>query len=1336
MCNVGKDGIRSPYSVTTLTAQTGGTVHRVSHRNTRIINLDHLFLPEPKDDVVLVRDTEGPNGTSWLSSSRLRSTLPRFSRNRGRSSFGFPATTSMVSLSLRPPPSLSSPYSQTQAIQAYHSPYSSNTGSLRSRAANAIEAVHQFARSSFEAQRDMSTNPAADPFGGFTHYGLMRPPLATIEDVHEAGAETAEPEIQNPVRAADPYTQHVLHAAPSFESTSTARMPGASTPTPKFSTMQGVETSIRTIFAAFDAFQMLNDPYVNEEYGVLKLPPRAVSTVLPNDDPRFVLWGLPAKFELPQREQSPSRLRSGSDPTGSSSRPESIESVGRRPLVLAATIERWIAQLSSERNAEDLQIFFLTYRAFISSMDLLHILISRFHWTLDPSSSTSLPHPHNSGDLNGVLATIRMRTFLLFEYWLGHFFSFDFISNPKLGIVLTTWLNALHRSPLLDSRADAQGLAKKLAKLIVRMKTRHWDEGFSRLPSHIRRNIIDGIIQPLPPPSLGCSVLLPLLFKGHDIFQHPSRINLEDVDLDFSIPPPDGWGENDAGSPLRLQAIPPHGLLSSTNVNDLNDLLTDDFEAHAHMRLHSSLGIRPTSPPLPPMHRHGKLSRVILGTVGKVFRIGRHRHSSGLPLKEDDLPEDDLQLDADGNLIKVTEDDRTSSSLASLDTHFKNPPSLFLTSEAPSTPSLTDVSGTLDSRSMRFEEGPSEDYRRGDSLGDPNPLQAAQPEGARKSEEASSSMSAPMSLHQHSPQSLRSSSVFLRNARSSITSWRSSMSSLGNLLPRRSVAQATYPYPPGLLNVVSIDDYESDGSDADPRSKLRPTRRRLPRRDDATFVRRSVYSTSSGVNSTLSEGASSAHDAEDRRIGQRSLKMWHLRPVQRNFVQKESGRGDPEDALRRLEGQVDAKMIEENHQKIDDWLNWVERREAGEATDTGSLDEFQSDSDEDEYGFPVDVIHDESTAADDSDTPPVPAGSQEPALDSGKSDDLTFPEPETSEERTSTHPNAADAATAGPRLVATQVPQVAPSSPHHSFILDFSAQEIAEQMTVVDHEMFEKIQFHHLLSLDWAKPDLLSKSWIEFIKERSRLEFEAGQYPERNIQKINDVAAVRVRAHSVTRFVSTEIAQSLLSERSSLFCKFVRVAWKLYLINNYSSLVAVLAGLLKSQTRSAMAEANCTLPIWESRVLADLMAFTSKADNFSYVRKKVESLAGMRNHPPSLPKHQETQILACIPLLSVYFNAMYDLLLLPNYIDPSALYKRIGPNDNLLHPELFDELPELPDGATLKPLINVQKQRFIAWLIKDFAEGQLLTRKYNYPRHSQLYIRIWQLGDKKPLRTS
>ena len=414
----------------------------------------------------------------------------------------------------------------------------------------------------------------------------------------------------------------------------------------------------------------------------------------------------------------------------------------------------------------------------------------------------------------------------------------------------------------------------------------------------------------------------------------------------------------------------------------------------------------------------------------------------------------------------------------------------------------------------------------------------------RRSKDGTSSVSIPSGLQQESPHSLRHASMLLRNARSSIASWRSSMSSLGNLLPRRSMAQVTYPYPPGLLNVVSIDDYESEESDSGPHSKLQPTRRRLPRRDDVAFVRRSVYSTSSGVNSALSEGTS---DADDRRKGKRSLKMWHLRPVQRGFVESGPGRGDPEDALRKLEGQVDSRVIEENHQKVDNWLNWVDSREADPNADTGSVEDLHSESDEDEPAS--EMIQDGLGVPAGSEVTPDPVRSEDEPVEEATTNIDGLPEAsseleqKSGQESVGIETGAPSFVSSQPLPVATIVLPVSSNVPHHSFILDFTAQEIAEQMTVVDHEMFEKIQFHHLLSLDWARPDLLSKPWIEFIKERSRLEYEAGQYPERNIQKINDVAAVRVRAYSVTRFVSSEITQSLPSERSALFCKFIRVAW-------------------------------------------------------------------------------------------------------------------------------------------------------------------------------------------------
>ena len=54
---------------------------RISHSTTQIIHFDHLSLPELKDDALLEHDMAGPNTAFWMSSSRLRSVLPRISRN-------------------------------------------------------------------------------------------------------------------------------------------------------------------------------------------------------------------------------------------------------------------------------------------------------------------------------------------------------------------------------------------------------------------------------------------------------------------------------------------------------------------------------------------------------------------------------------------------------------------------------------------------------------------------------------------------------------------------------------------------------------------------------------------------------------------------------------------------------------------------------------------------------------------------------------------------------------------------------------------------------------------------------------------------------------------------------------------------------------------------------------------------------------------------------------------------------------------------------------------------------------------------------------------------------
>lgn len=209
-------------------------------------------------------------------------------------------------------------------------------------------------------------------------------------------------------------------------------------------------------------------PEANENGTVIKLSLAVDESAAPRDDPRFVLWGeaMPENdvddyysrsrdsftgtsgnasnsmaSSLASRRRSSQASRMRSPATSSSSR---VPVVGRRVL-LAATIERWIAQLTSELNYDEMLSFFLTYRTYISGVDLCHLLICRFHWALQKPGSR-----HDEK----IRRIVRVRTFVAIRYWMLTFFAVDFVPNRELRLLISDWLNALIQDPILTTHID------------------------------------------------------------------------------------------------------------------------------------------------------------------------------------------------------------------------------------------------------------------------------------------------------------------------------------------------------------------------------------------------------------------------------------------------------------------------------------------------------------------------------------------------------------------------------------------------------------------------------------------------------------------------------------------------------------------------------------------------------------------------------------------------------------------------------------------------------------------------------------------------------------------
>lgn len=192
----------------------------------------------------------------------------------------------------------------------------------------------------------------------------------------------------------------------------------------------------------------------------IKLSIKSEETAAPKDDPRFVIWGEVETDDIDDTSRASitdfSSTHSGVSRRRSSKRhtvaaPENPRvriSTGEGPkkVLVAATIERWIAQLTSELNYDELLIFFLTYRTYISAEDLGHLLICRFHWALGQPTST-----HDEM----VRRIVRVRTFIAIRYWLLTFFTVDFVPNRELRLLFASWLNSLLKDPILDRHKDA-----------------------------------------------------------------------------------------------------------------------------------------------------------------------------------------------------------------------------------------------------------------------------------------------------------------------------------------------------------------------------------------------------------------------------------------------------------------------------------------------------------------------------------------------------------------------------------------------------------------------------------------------------------------------------------------------------------------------------------------------------------------------------------------------------------------------------------------------------------------------------------------------------------------
>ncbi|KDQ17002.1 hypothetical protein BOTBODRAFT_222502 [Botryobasidium botryosum FD-172 SS1] len=1166
-------------------------------------------------------------------------------------------------------------------------------------------------------------------------------------------------------------------------------------------------------------------------------------TAVPKDDPRFVIWGdihlddsAANANAVSASEASLARKKSLKSSVSSSVSEVASSPVSpAKKVILAASIERWIAQLTSEIDYDELLNFFLAYRAYISSVDLCHLLICRFHWALEPTGT--------SQD-DTVRKIVRVRTFIAIRYWLMTFFRFDFLPNQELCRLFTTWLNTLPKDEVVSKNADALNIVRKLKKVVRECKA-----------TYVRQGSFESVERPF-------SSITSVMSAPPRTFKPSMDLDDPDVDLDFAPRPPSVSVRPRIPNfnALNVDNPPTHRRHStalgtstsgvspaeSANIRELGSLLSPAEGAPPAQALLPPLSIlgsaKSAAPNIPtanhlPM-QHSALSRAFVNTIGRLGRWKRvlnNRSSVPAPLGCTDIGQFDLETA--GDLLTVHGGVEQYLRMLNLTSGGEGGAEPTINGNGSGNVSMVEVREVAESEIDQGPIRPSIEVKRASLASEGGKrLSLASSKLAKESVRMEEAVQVPPMRRAGSGVETFVVEVPRDNTRQSEESRRSlSESGLGAISPRTSISISSRGHGHGrklshrFPEIVPLDDFELSSSESEteyvPRVKAKALPRRLPTRKDFEFVRRSKDTVSSlgirssGTQSSVASG-SLMSTASGGLFDHGGIKPWQIELINMESDDEEEP-GDAEAALRRLEGQIDAEAQRAKAEKVDGWMKVVsERRRQGMIGEFYVPDPDQSSRVtsgsflEDEQ--PVSAITSPPTepnttmsdvssvsqslqSLDDMDTDTRNSGiilDMQDAIESSvleraeqmetptlgsMSGDGRFKMPlAVLPTKTPTRPSSSEGARAptsrptsqhsavspppalsrktsflrtlstraapqlGPKLGHASIPTV-----HRSFILLFRSEMLAQHFCMIDRELFLAIKFEELVLSSWAKeldePNVLD--WGQFLKDKLKLRAAALDPRRPGENKITDVMAARARFSLMANFTSSEIVLSPAPERAMVFGKFIRIAWKLYRHNNFSSLVALIAGLQSQWVTSAMQRSWGRVGMWEMRVFADLKAFTSPSENFKYIRQATVALADSRswktqeaigqtvsnvNSPPSGPKNKE-QDSYCVPFLGMYLSELSEYAHLPDYVDPTSPNEAVtvDPATGMLsppvHPEVFSTLAPLPPSVSLEPLINVHKQRLIAKIVKSVVAGQHLATNVSFTTDRKLYQKCQRL---------
>ncbi|BGP35135.1 Guanine nucleotide exchange factor lte1 [Rhodotorula toruloides] len=1043
------------------------------------------------------------------------------------------------------------------------------------------------------------------------------------------------------------------------------------------------------------------------------------------------------------RQWSVSQRGSGPVSSPATSVRDSVGSAKNTPLppgpsaqriLMAASVERLVAELTSQISSDLLTDFFLTYRHFVAPVDLLHLLISRFDWAMTPSTQPQggLSSSTSSSSLaalaaedNALRRVVRVRTFVVIRYWLLNHFMDDFFPSRELRTTLTVWLNDAARDERFRSSPKDARLIKGLKKTARKCKEAYILGATSAATATSRKS-----------PALG----------GPE----------DELDLDLASVPVNGT------SPAR-----PHDLGGRTKTRLFATSLPS-----SPPRQHGSVD----APfPLPDSTLQNPIARSFSSAIGSIGRIKRKLGAATKGQTAQDLSgprkgfeatgseEGDL-FRIEGGLEKYLEYwGIKRESDAGIDDQEVTPT---LTSNA-STFETDEVASPEPDVVHDPEQSPPEvavDQSFGFGLGIAG---VDQPTPIASTDYAFPPKPPPVPISAEPSYSANSTATVAAPLPSTVPDFILRPGAFGHV--------ASFERPESVR--IELDELDDSDEDEDVIEAKR-TLKRLPAAQDLRFVaerplhhaqlppRQSVDSETSDLLRRSRRGPAAFDWTRDDQPRESVLFVDDEEGIEPgvatvpNFILEglvdsdDEEPGDVEAALRRLEGLVDDSKEQEKSKRVAMQMEKSSRLEeerrrlakAGEEEDgteadaavatplfVPAIDEVAASA----VRLPVTVnlpppsstAPAESRRIETFTGPPVDQAAPS-ALSTKHTSQLAAPEPPALRKPSISR-------IFGPFSTRPALrPTVSAAPAHRSFILFCKTETLAQQFALIERDMLRMLSYTELASGSWQ--DRIGETdvhdWEAYVKERRRGDLVA---KEKGTQPSSAVQDAIARFNLTANWVCSEILLTAsIDERAILLAKFIRLALKCYCMSNFQTLTQIVHGLQIPDVER-LRKTWAKVPSWEMRKFRGMQVFVSHLKNFKYLRAVTNALVATEAGLPaarsgSFDSTAAAAAKGCIPFLGIFLRDLALNAELPTFLDPTNLdipaeVDAAGSLISLANLSAFDAVLPLPPSISLAPLVNVHKFRVLAGTVRKVVAFQDLANRYTFEPTPNIYFKCLKI---------